>query len=394
MVQDEEFSLSGAVNVEQVINTLPQVIPGTTSFSNNPGGGVATLNLRGLGTQRNLVLVNGRRYIFFDTTQIVDLNTIPQFLIGSVDVVTGGASAVYGSDALVGVVNFRLRTNLDGMIAGGQYSITEEGDGRRYNAYVAIGSQFADGRGHVTAYAEYYNRGQIMQADRDYSFFSLADGAGTTGQTADWGAPVAGLVPGGSAGVPQGRFIAIGGSGATQAGAGTNYCSGTAAQCGTAASTPAGAFFANPGTSRPYVPAPLANNDSYNFAPANYLMVPQERWMLGGYAEYEVTEGINAFAEVTFVNNRVAERARRDSGHAERRHQYRGGFSADLRGRSGPAAHHRGAAAADDQHRRGRLRHVRCRDDDVPGAGDRLRRSGRCRACWPRRQLARECGCR
>src|SRR5688500_7490612 len=65
VVQDEEFKLSGAVNVEQVINTLPQVIPGATSFSNNPGGGVATLNLRGLGSQRNLVLVNGRRYIFF-----------------------------------------------------------------------------------------------------------------------------------------------------------------------------------------------------------------------------------------------------------------------------------------------------------------------------------------
>ena len=69
VVQDEEFTLSGAVNVEQVLNTLPQVIPGTTSFSNNPGGGVATLNLRGLGTQRNLVLVNGRRYIFFDPNQ-------------------------------------------------------------------------------------------------------------------------------------------------------------------------------------------------------------------------------------------------------------------------------------------------------------------------------------
>ncbi len=274
VVQDEEFTLSGAVNVEQVINTLPQVIPGTTSFSNNPGGGVATLNLRGLGTQRNLVLVNGRRYIFFDTTQIVDLNTIPAFLIDSVDVVTGGASAVYGSDALVGVVNFRLRSDLDGLVAGGQYSITEEGDGRRYNAYVAIGSQFADGRGHVTAYAEYYNRGQIMQADRAFSFFALGDNAAGDA-----------LVPGGSAGVPQGRHVAAGGA---AVGAGTNYAG-------------LGAFFATPGTSRPFVNP----TDLYNYAPANYLMVPQERWSLGGYAEYEIADGINAYTEVTFINNRV-----------------------------------------------------------------------------------------
>ena len=124
VVQDEEFKLSGAVNVESVINTLPQVVPGTTSFSNNPGGGVATLNLRGLGSTRNLVLVNDRRYIFFDASQVVDLNTIPQFLIDSVDVVTGGASAVYGSDALAGVINFRLRNDLNGVMAGGQYGIT------------------------------------------------------------------------------------------------------------------------------------------------------------------------------------------------------------------------------------------------------------------------------
>ncbi len=94
VVQDEEFQLSGATNVEQVINTLPQVLPGVTGFSNNPGNGAVTLNLRNLGATRTLVLVNGRRFMFFDVSQVVDLNTIPQFLISSVDVVTGGASAV------------------------------------------------------------------------------------------------------------------------------------------------------------------------------------------------------------------------------------------------------------------------------------------------------------
>ncbi|WP_240782112.1 TonB-dependent receptor domain-containing protein [Qipengyuania sediminis] len=279
VVSDEEFTLSGSVNVEQVINTLPQVVPGATSFSNNPGGGVATLNLRGLGSQRNLVLVNGRRYIFFDASQTVDINTIPAFLIGSVDVVTGGASAVYGSDALAGVINFRLRDDLDGFLAGAQYNLTEEGDGRRYNAYVALGSDFADNRGNIAVFAEYAKRGAIGQGARDFSRFALSDGA-------------TGLVPGGSAGVPEGRIVAVGTASAPAAtiAAGTNYGGG-------------GAFFFAPGTSRPF--AGSASPDGYNYAPSNFLMVPQERWTLGGYGEYEITDNFTAFAEVNYINNRV-----------------------------------------------------------------------------------------
>ena len=281
VVSDEEFRLSGAVNVEQVMNTLPQVIPGTTAFSNNPGGGVATLDLRGLGAQRNLVLVNGRRWMFFSPAQTVDLNTIPSFLIDSVDVVTGGASAVYGSDAVAGVINFRLRTDLDGMIAGAQYSVTEEGDGPRYNAYIAFGSQFADGRGHVAAYAEYFNRGAIMAGDRDFSRFALGDTAN-------------GLAPVGSATIPQGRHTTP----ATVSVAGTVLPVGQGTNFGTSF----GAIFRTPGVSSPYQnPA-----DSHNYAPENYLMVPQERWLLGGYGEYAVTDDINVYSEVSFINNRVA----------------------------------------------------------------------------------------
>ncbi len=271
VVKAEEFALSGAVNVEQVINTLPQVIPGTTAFSNNPGGGVATLNLRGLGSQRNLVLVNGRRYIFFDASQITDLNAIPSFLLDSVDVVTGGASAVYGSDALAGVTNFHLRTDLKGMLLGGQYAITEMGDGARYNVYGALGTQFADGRGSLTVYGEYYNRGAIFQSGRDFSRNALVDGDGV-------------LVAGGSANVPEGRFTAP-----ASVAAGTNYNANNL-----------GAVFATPGISSPYTAA-----NAYNYAPSNYLMVPQRRWTLGGYGEYEVTEGVTAYTEVSFVNNRV-----------------------------------------------------------------------------------------
>ncbi|NCP10345.1 MAG: TonB-dependent receptor plug domain-containing protein, partial [Sphingomonadales bacterium] len=215
VIQDEEFKLSGTVNVENVINTLPQVVPGTTSFSNNPGGGVATLNLRGLGSARTMVLVNGRRWMFFDTSQVVDLNTIPSFLIDSVDVVTGGASAVYGSDALAGVVNFRLRQDLVGVEAGAQYNITERGDGARYNAYIAMGADLGGGQGHATVFAEYYKRAEIFQGGREFSNSVLGDdGSG-------------GFIAGGSSTLPEGvlRYLQGGAANAARI-AGTDFAAG------------------------------------------------------------------------------------------------------------------------------------------------------------------------
>ena len=295
VIQDEEFKLSGTVNVENVINTLPQVIPGTTAFSNNPGGGVATLNLRGLGSTRNLVLVNGRRYVFFDTSQRVDLNTIPSFLIDSVDVVTGGASAVYGSDAIAGVVNFRLRQDLVGVEAGGQYSITERGDGARYNAYLALGTELGDGRGHATVFAEYYNRKPIFQGARGFSSTTLGDdGAG-------------GLTPAGSSTLPQGRFNTNGTALVRRAvdlnGNGNTDDPGDSPAV--FANLGAGGVFDDAVFDIAGVARPRAG-DLYNFAPVNYLQVPQERYLVGGYGEYELFDGGHkAYTEVTFINNRV-----------------------------------------------------------------------------------------
>lgn len=272
VVAAEEFELSGTVNVENVVNTLPQVIPGTTSFSNNPGNGTATLNLRGLGTTRTLVLVNGRRWVSFDTNQIVDLNTIPSFLLDSVDVVTGGASAVYGSDAMAGVVNFNLK-QVEGLEMGGQYSITEEGDGARYQIYGAIGTSFDDGRGNATVYAEYYNRKSVFQGDRDFSFFAL--GGETFGLN---------LLQFGSSTLPNGVIRYFGDGDRT----GTDFAANNAV-----------VFDDTPGDFR------TRTGDTYNYAPVNYLQIPQERYLMGGYADYEFTDGHTAYTEVTYVNNRV-----------------------------------------------------------------------------------------
>ncbi|ABC62383.1 TonB-dependent receptor domain-containing protein [Erythrobacter litoralis] len=274
VVQDEEFKLSGTVNVENVVNTLPQVVPGFTSNSNNPGTGTATLNLRGLGSTRTMVLVNGRRWMFYDTAQIVDLNTIPSFLLDSVDVVTGGASAVYGSDALAGVVNFRLK-DVEGIEVGGQYSLTQEGDGARYNIYGAIGTSFDDGRGSATVFAEYFNRKPIFQGDRDFSFFALGGETSRVPQQQF-----------GSSTLPNGVIRYFGNGTRT----GTDF----AANRAVVFDDVAGDFRTRTG-------------DLYNYAPVNYLQIPQERYLIGGYADYEFADGHEAYMEVSFVNNRVAQ---------------------------------------------------------------------------------------
>lgn len=297
VVSAEEFQLSGAVNVEQVLNTLPQVVPGLTGFSNNPGNGAVTLNLRNLGAARTLVLVNGRRWMSYDTNQIVDLNTIPQFMLEGVDLVTGGQSAVYGSDAIAGVVNFRLRQDLDGIIVGGQYALTEQGDGARYDVNFAIGSNFADNRGSVTVYGNYTRREPVFQGARDFTRFAAGDGCIDPGSTnprtgignnrgTNLGLATCvarggeiGLVPGGSPSTPIATLTQIniggvaGGSIFNPTGGGTRS-------------------FADPG-------------DLYNFAPDNYLQLPQERYLMGGYGSFEVTPGIEAYTEVSFIKNSV-----------------------------------------------------------------------------------------
>lgn len=292
VVSDEEFQLSGTVNVENVVNTLPQVVPGTTSFSNNPGDGTATLNLRGLGSNRTLVLVNGRRWMSYDTDQIVDLNTIPSFLLDSVDVVTGGASAVYGSDALAGVVNFRLK-KVEGIELGGQYSITERGDGARYEVHGAIGTSFDDGRGSATVYGEYFNRKPIFQGDRGFSNFALG------GET--FGYPQFQF---GSATTPFGTITYGGGA----SGLGPRYrrdnpetpaVEPTDNGIGDFNQSTNAVIFSAPGVFGP-------GTGSYNYAPVNYLQLPQERYLIGGYADYDIGGGHTAYTEVSYVNNRVA----------------------------------------------------------------------------------------
>ena len=167
-VSAEQFDLTGTVTVESLLNELPQIIPGNTRVSNNQGGeDFSTLDLRGLGPQRTLILVDGERVPASSTTGVVDIGTIPAGLIERVDVVTGGASAVYGSDAMAGVVNFILKDNYQGLEVSSQYGISDHGDGGSFNVQGLLGGNFGDDRGNLTFFASYYTRDKVGQGDRD-----------------------------------------------------------------------------------------------------------------------------------------------------------------------------------------------------------------------------------
>jgi outer membrane receptor protein involved in Fe transport len=159
------------VTLDTFLNTLPQVNPAGTTTSNNPGnGGQSNINLRGLGSNRNLVLINGRRPMVSATDQTVDLNTIPQGLIERIEIVTGGAGAAYGADAIAGVVNLILKDNFEGIDLRASYSNSiPETDAREYQFSGIIGGNFADGRGNIAFSAEYSKRQGLIKGQRDFA---------------------------------------------------------------------------------------------------------------------------------------------------------------------------------------------------------------------------------
>jgi iron complex outermembrane receptor protein len=184
-IDEQRFQDSAANTVESVINALPQFVGNFGSTSNNPAnGGQANLSLRGLPTTATLVLVDGRRLMPANGTGVTDVNVIPSSLIESVEVITGGASAVYGSDAIAGVVNFKLRHDIDGIELEAMGAVTDVGDGEQYSIGLTAGTGFADGRGSLVGYVGYSDRSLITQGDREFSRYAmgyLGPGLGTIG---------------------------------------------------------------------------------------------------------------------------------------------------------------------------------------------------------------------
>jgi len=156
----ESLQMQAQPTISQSLNQLPQLRPtatpaSTVTSSQNTGGNF--LDLRGVGATRTMVLINGRRHVSTTTDGLVDINLIPQDLVNRVDVVTGGASAAYGSDAVSGVVNFLLDDKFKGIRASAQYGISGEGDNAEFRATLTAGTSFAEGRGNVVVSGEYFD---------------------------------------------------------------------------------------------------------------------------------------------------------------------------------------------------------------------------------------------
>lgn len=176
-VDSSALSATASPSLDRAIGQLPQFsgAQGAAEVGDTQGtigfaGGQSYSDLRGLGPNRSLVLLEGRRLMSSTPDGAIDLNTIPQALIGSVEVITGGASATYGSDAVAGVVNFKLRRDLNGLELSAKKGITSRGDGATTSLSAAFGGKFADGRGRILFGLEYANRKSI--AGKDRSFFA------------------------------------------------------------------------------------------------------------------------------------------------------------------------------------------------------------------------------
>jgi outer membrane receptor protein involved in Fe transport len=169
-ISSEEIRSTGAVTIADLMTTLPQ-LSATYTLGNSTRSigtaGLGLLDLRGLGTTRTLVLVNGRRHVGgLSGSTAVDVNTIPVELIERVEVITGGASAVYGADAVAGVVNFIMKKKFDGYELRAQTGDASEGDFSRSFASFTGGNEFAGGKGSIVYSAEYSKQDRFGRGDR------------------------------------------------------------------------------------------------------------------------------------------------------------------------------------------------------------------------------------
>lgn len=280
VVAEEDIKLSGNVTIENTLNEFPQLAAGNSSSVNNGGGsGVLTANLRGLGATRTLVLTNGRRFIPANSDGQVDLSTIPDALVERVEIITGGASAVYGSDAIAGAVNFILKRDFEGLELSYLYGQTFRDDGFSHKFDATFGANLDEGRGNIVFSGSYTKRDPVFQANRGFAQVPLDT---VNGQ----------LVPGGSGNVPGTRIPLSATQRAQLVGVNltpTGNCSAlTSIQ------------FRDNGTPSPY----CTPENAYNYAPFNYLLRPLERFQGSMLARYEIAPDIEAFAEAFYVNVR------------------------------------------------------------------------------------------
>jgi outer membrane receptor protein involved in Fe transport len=182
-IEQEAFESQSGLNFEAYLNQMPNYNPasapttsqGDVQITPVNSVGIASISLRGFGPNRNLVLVDGRRPVPINSLMVTDVNAIPSALIERVETITGGASAVYGADAVGGVTNFILRDNFEGVEVDAQYGTTAEGGGEESRISAVLGANLSDGRGNIAIGVEHYNREAVLEAERDFYTDRYAD---------------------------------------------------------------------------------------------------------------------------------------------------------------------------------------------------------------------------
>ena len=319
-VDEEEYVLSGTQNPESLLLDTPQFtgnqLEGPKSNTVQAGSpvGVSTLNLRNFGATRNLVLVNGRRFAISGPAMTTDINTIPAALIERTEVVTGGSSAVYGSDAITGVVNFVLKDDFEGVELNAQSTWDQPTGTPTYNIDLTMGGNFDNGRGNMTASIGYLNRGGMTYSERgDFAVPGLSDGCVTTdsyrdngpgtplavpaGQTCEQAGGRLGFISGGSSAIPNGRIGGLPTFGSAQS---DPEFDAALAAAGLQDMGSIGAIFGDSGQNlRPF----LDPDDRFDLSPNSFLVTPQERWMGNAFGRYEINDRMEAYTELHYSNN-------------------------------------------------------------------------------------------
>jgi iron complex outermembrane receptor protein len=291
----EQIDLSGHANIEQVLNQMPQIAPSQGSNSNNPGVGIATVDLHGLTPIRTLVLIDGERAMpsIIFPTEFVDIATIPSSLIDHVDIVSGGGSATYGSDAIAGVVNFVLKKDFQGFqtqARWGQDMVNSYGAQTDINVILGINS--GDGKANVTIYGEFYKRAGVLQGENPDYAIDFSGGSGTTPN---------GVVAG-TQGFPTIASAGCGGHTSAHGkysflpnGNPVEYCNKLPTSSGSAAAVAAASQFE---TLEP-------GGDRYSFAAVNFLQTPETRHELAATGHYDIFPDVEAFANFKYTNTLV-----------------------------------------------------------------------------------------
>ncbi len=278
-VEDIEFS--ALTNIGDLVNQLPSagtpLFNRTNSNFDTNNSGVVNINFRDLGIARTLTLVNGRRFVAgVPGNSAVDLNTLPTALIEQVEIVTGGASAVYGSDAIAGVVNFKLKDDFEGIEISTRYEESDRGDGEETIIDFLAGSNFADDRGNATLSIIYTDQGSVFSRDRERtaidSVSSVFFGGGVFEQTR----PFFSSFP------PQGRFDV--------SGTGSSADDFTFLPDGTLVNS----FSSNGGDGR--------GADGFNRSAFRTIAIPTERFIISSNIRYDINEKTNVFFEGSYAN--------------------------------------------------------------------------------------------